>query len=381
MNQYGKILFPALAAMMLSACVSSELKEAQELNNRRCINSIKFPTTVRLQYTLKRGADPNLKDLYGVPILINAAAANKPEHVQLLLDCGANVHAADPDGETAVFSAASSGNIDILKMLMAKGASLNGKGRNGRTPAMEAARLGKFEMLKFLLDQGADLNAVDNDNAGLAAYAATAPVNAIEQLKFLESKGLRVDLNQPSLMGSPFLRALYFDKVETALKLLPGMNDFDKNDSMKEIGKIAAYYAISHNSMDLLKALVAKKLPLNYKEPFSFRFVTVMKIDGLYKLAARNDIIDKRYTPLMYACIFSRAEMVEFLVDSGANPFVLSMEGQVAQDYAKDRATLEMMERKEKEWKNKYYTKKQKQPGLIIERDKSIKRDTILSPN
>lgn len=372
-----KILFPMLAAVLFSGCVSTEEKKAQELNNRRLIYALEYPGTARLKLTLDRGGDPNFKDKYGVPALVKAVALNKMEHVKMLLDRGADVNAADPDGETAVFPAVSNNNRKLLDLLISKGASVKVRGRNGKTPAMEAARLGHFDMLKYLLEKGCDINAVDDNTAGLAAYAATAPVKAIEQLKYLEKNGIKADVQNTELMGSPFLRALFFDRVKTALYLLPKMQNLNADRRMKEIGRLAVYYAIAHNRIDLLKALIDKKVELNYNEPFYYKFVKKIDVKGVYKLAARNDVIDKRYTPLMYACIFGRVDMIKLLIYSGANPMIENNEGQKAMAYAKDSATSATIKKLTKEWYTARLENKKKTSGLVIEKDTSIKRASI----
>ena len=147
---------------------------------------------------------------------------------------------------------------------------------------------------------------------------------------------------------------------------------------MKEIGKIAVFYAISHNKLEMVKKLVEKKLVLNYKEPISYKMANLLNVNGIYKLAARNNLINKGYTPLMFACIYGHPEIVEFLIDSGANPFIESMEGQQAADYAKDLATSQMIKRKAEAFHKKQLTDKIEQKGLVIEKDESVKRATIL---
>ena len=233
-------------------------------------------------------------------------------------------------------------------------------------------------MLKFLCEKGADLSGKDNSGADITVYAASAEQNGVEILKFLEEKGIHVNFRNSRESLSPFLKALSFQRVATAKYLLDKMPALDSSDEMKEVGKAAAFFAISENEIELVKALVAKGLQLNYKEPFSYRFAKLINVDGVYKLAARTDVIDRGYTPLMYACSYGHPEIVEFLMDSGADPFVESLEGQTASDYAKDAATSQMIERKTKELRKKYLKNKIEQKGLIIEKDKSIKRSTIL---
>lgn len=371
------ILLPSFVLVLLTGCLSTAEKQAIEQNNRRMINSIQYPATARLKYTLDRGADPNLKDQYGVPVLFRAVAAKRMEHLKMLLDHGADLHAVDQDGETVIYAAVATNDIKIVDTLIKKGVSVNVRNKIGKTPAMEAARLGYIDMLKFMIDKGADINAVDDNTASLAAYAASSDKNAMEMLKYLESKGIKIDLDNTSLYGSPFLRALFYNRVDTASRLLPKMQKLDANDRMKQIGKLAAYYAIAHNEIGLLNLLIKRNLELNYNEPLYYKIVNQLKVDGIYKLAARNDVIDKRYTPLMYACIFGRTAMVQLLIDSGANPLVENNEGRIAQDYAKDNATARLIEKKTKEYQSKYLGNKTKQKGLTIEQDKSVRRATI----
>jgi hypothetical protein len=147
---------------------------------------------------------------------------------------------------------------------------------------------------------------------------------------------------------------------------------------MRQIGRLAAYYAISHDRIDFLKALIDKKLELDYVEPFTYKAIKFFNVDGVYKLAARNDVINKRYTPLMYACIFGKTEMIQLLLDSGANPIIENNEGMIAQDYAKDHASARVITKATKDWKKKYLLDKRSGKGLIIDKDNNIKRATIL---
>lgn len=51
---------------------------------------------------LDRGYDPNLRDVVGDTILMNAAWVAAGEIVRLLLECGADVNARGMDGKTAL---------------------------------------------------------------------------------------------------------------------------------------------------------------------------------------------------------------------------------------------------------------------------------------
>lgn len=62
-------------------------------------------------------------------------------------------------------------------------------------------------------------------------------------------------------------------------------------------------------------------------------------MEGVYKFFARNGIIDRNYTPLMWAARYSRPEIAEYLVLQGSDVMAISNEEMNALDYANDTAT------------------------------------------
>ena len=78
---------------------------------------------------------------------------------------------------------------------------------------------------------------------------------------------------------------------------------------------------------------------LNKTLPLAFRAARLINVDGAYKFLARNNVIDRGYTPLMWAAIRSRPEIAEYLVLQGSDVNALSNEGENALDYANDTAT------------------------------------------
>ena len=79
---------------------------------------------------LEYGANPNICDASGTPVIVNAAKQNKIDVISTLLKYGANPNAMDSEGKTAVFHTK---NAPILKKLIDAGADMNAVDCTGKT--------------------------------------------------------------------------------------------------------------------------------------------------------------------------------------------------------------------------------------------------------
>ena len=80
---------------------------------------------------------------------------NLPE-IERLLDAGVNVNAADDMGFTCLMDAAAREFIEAINLLVEKGADVNAVFFDGTTALMWAAECGNVESVRVLLDKGAD---------------------------------------------------------------------------------------------------------------------------------------------------------------------------------------------------------------------------------
>ncbi len=67
---------------------------------------------------LSSGADPNVRDSYGVTPLMETVDAGEAETVRMLLDYGADPSITDASGRTALSIARSNGFDEISQMLI-----------------------------------------------------------------------------------------------------------------------------------------------------------------------------------------------------------------------------------------------------------------------
>jgi ankyrin repeat protein len=151
---------------------------------------------------IKSGADPKAPlSSSGDTALMMASRTGKTDAMRVLLEAGSEVNAKESwGGTTALMWAVAEGHADAARMLIAAGADVNarsayvaaanGRGFEGRTPIanrsetkseefasgwltplMFAARDGNLELTRILADAGADVNAVAGDGKTALALA------------------------------------------------------------------------------------------------------------------------------------------------------------------------------------------------------------------
>jgi ankyrin repeat protein len=155
-----------------------------------------------LDRLLKAGADPNASlTPAGDTALMMAARTGNVESLRVLVEAGANVNVRETwGGTTPLMWAVSEGHAEAARLLMAAGADVsarshyvaaaNGRGFEGRTPVanradsraedfasgwltplMLAAREGHLDLTRILVAGGADVNAVAGDGKTALALA------------------------------------------------------------------------------------------------------------------------------------------------------------------------------------------------------------------
>ena len=97
--------------------------------------------------------------------------------------------------------------------------------------------------------------------------------------------------------------------------------------------------AIDRNKLDWVKLLTERGVDLHNSLSLAYKATEVLNMEGVYKFFARNGIIDRNYTPLMWAARRSRPEIAEYLVLQGSDVMAISNEEMNALDYANDVAT------------------------------------------
>ncbi len=105
-------------------------------------------------YLLKQGADPNIRDMEGLTMLMRAANLNKTEWVRLLLAHGVRPETTTDDGDTALHYAAREDCGDTIRLLLSDkrvNKLVTTPNEEGLTPVSLAITHGRWENLNLLL--------------------------------------------------------------------------------------------------------------------------------------------------------------------------------------------------------------------------------------
>jgi ankyrin repeat protein len=141
-------------------------------------------STARL--VISKGADVNALDRQKRPVLEAAREGPKDAYegfVKFLIDNGANVDVKDSRGMPVLLQASEDGYEGVSKLFLEAGASLTKKRTDGTTVVHSAAKKGHTEVIRLLVEKGAHLDTRDNNmNTALNFAAAGGHTEVIRVL-------------------------------------------------------------------------------------------------------------------------------------------------------------------------------------------------------
>ncbi|XP_065559577.1 putative ankyrin repeat protein RF_0381 [Artemia franciscana] len=168
-----------------------------------------------LQKQLRKGADPNLKDLKDrkeYTALHYAAERGRLDICQLLLNNRGDPNIQDFLKRTALHFAALRGTLDVCQLLLSNRADPNIKDLNKKTALHYAAAIGTLDVCQLLLSNGADLNLKDSSKQTALHYAAKKGTLDVCQL-------LLSNWADPNLKDSSKKTALHYAAEEGTLDI------------------------------------------------------------------------------------------------------------------------------------------------------------------
>ena len=140
--------------------------------NRLLVNAVQDGDLAKLRALLKDGADPDVRNAQGEPVLL--MAAYKPHGLRIvkeLLKAGADVNAADRDKNCPLIVSVRDENLSVVRELVRQGANINARNSDGDTPLTNAACWGSERVVRFLLAHSANPNLRDGMNISAAELA------------------------------------------------------------------------------------------------------------------------------------------------------------------------------------------------------------------
>ncbi|KKY28458.1 putative ankyrin repeat domain containing protein [Phaeomoniella chlamydospora] len=363
-----------LVEELLDSGVSPEAVTEVNLLTQAILNA--DPATVRL--LLLFGANPNRLDSDSSTPLLVATDMSAIEVVKLLLKYGGDPNlCAGPEEETPLATAVRTGKIDLAQtylqhrgdtnMIMPKGDSVfikainktapiqlidclltfgadpNGKTKEGKTPLFEAITIQRVDIVTLLLDKGAKPNlagpkhplwpstynasvlkvliargALCKMTPGIMELATS--LNNIDSISILLKAGVDPNIKKDGVY-TPLCSAIRDDRQDIVTLLLN--NGADPNIPASEY---PAFKCITHDRLHFLPQLVAAGVDLN--EPTGIIETAVAhgnKDAVLYLLREAVDVNARNATgstPLTTAIVNNSEELVDLLLEHGANPTI-----------------------------------------------------------
>ncbi|XP_018907926.2 uncharacterized protein [Bemisia tabaci] len=214
-----------------------------------------------------------------------ATFQNDVKRVQMLIRSGVDINQRESTFHfTPIFLAIFNENLRIVKMMVQAGADLNVKAKFNMTPLCCAVETGNINMVTRLLDLGANIEAKDEKNNSLVHTAASCGLP--EMIKFLIERGLSVNCRNDN-DETPLHKAVRNEQKEAVKMLLTHGAD---------VNVVASY---------IPDEIPEDSLNQESEEGFLAKFKEIRQ--------------DKYCTTLIIAVIKKRIDLVEILIQAGAD--------------------------------------------------------------
>jgi ankyrin repeat protein len=238
--------------------------------------------------------------------IVEAALLGRADDVRRFLADGTPVDFANESGMTALFGAAHRGDISLADELLNRGANVAARDRLGKTPLIVATISLQEEMVRFLLDRGAPINATTDTDKSALSLAVMG--NRDSLVRLLLEHGASLTQKQSGFSGSDSLLSdalfrLEFSKDSDWTVVHTLLDAGDDVNRPGFTGKWPLAWAIELGApVEIIRLLMEKGANINPEpEPGMFRS-------------------ERPITPLMAAAEAGRLDMVELLLDAGADP-------------------------------------------------------------
>jgi hypothetical protein len=339
-----------MAGLLLVAAISSAVEPPDEpitgVNHRYADGSTPLQWAVyngdaaEVARLLDAGADVTLSNNYGASPMTLASEVADTEILRLLLDAGADVDSPNAEGQTALMTVARTGNVAAARLLLEHGATVDARESwGGQTALMWASARRHPEMMELLLANSAEIDARSTtrdyqrhvqaegrpkslDTGGFTPLLYAARENCAACIDVLLANGAEINLPDPDGV-SPLLLAIMNANWDIARQLIDAGADVNQWDIY---GEAPLFTAIGlYTRVNGGRASID---PLNETEGSA---IVQMLLDHganpnmqlFFRPAnVRGSTNTRGSTPLIRAANNGDQEMVELLLEYGADPTI-----------------------------------------------------------
>lgn len=344
--------------------------------NRSLLGTVGSGDAQKVQRLLAQGADVNARDDLGRPVLELAARVGDYAVTRELLERGAEIDRVSNYG-TALTEGAEAGHVAIVRLLLDRGADVN-RANGYTTPLISALKgaVGAEPMDLYSNMVSIQTQVVPNTPANRKAAEAMARADVAkvertmaqqEQTRVadLRANGMqivrlllerRVDVNAQIKDGSTALMAAARTGSEAAVTLLIAHGA--RTDAKTADGQTFLMFAAQSHSATLVNLFLTHGSDVNARDERGYTALIMAVLshnpEGAKSLVAQGADVNAKNvygdTPLTMAETWqgSEVEMVQFLLDHGADPEMKDGQGrsplQRAREY-KNQALINLLKK------------------------------------
>ncbi|WP_316635295.1 ankyrin repeat domain-containing protein [uncultured Flavobacterium sp.] len=332
------------------------------------------------KFLLTKKADINAVNAVGHSALFLACAHNNEEMALLLIENGANVNIGKDDSGTSALQWALAYDLnDVSLKLINKGADLNtfstetGRSvlmdaffsdsikpvvahriidlggnvrfvdsKNKETPLMWACRKNDTTSVKKMIKKGANVNLESDRGYTALEFAAGNAVQDAGLLRYLVSKGAKINSE-----NVPLVDAVYSGSLEKVKFLVENGADVNKRKAMNGISPLFEAGFNTHYNIAVYLINNGADVNIENFDGESVLYHSLTSFKGSYEIvkllidkgANVNFINNDKSTALMKAAEYNLPDIVQLLIEKGANKEGVNVYGKTAKMYAEESAT------------------------------------------
>nr|XP_018908702.1 PREDICTED: uncharacterized protein LOC109038183 [Bemisia tabaci] len=245
----------------------------------------KFASLKIVSTLLKHGVD--IQASTKVNPLHYASARSHIKVTELLIKSGIDVNSKDASGRTPLHTAAHFGDVDIVRLLIKHKAMVNTQCVSGFTPLHLAVVSGNIAIIDVLIRNGADVNIKNSDGTTAIHFAALNGCQEAGSILISNNADINIKTNNNT---APLQTAIKVGHLNI-VKLFFNVSNANKAEYFNELG--ALHLAAEVGNKEITEFLIAIGASVNLK----FR----------------------SHGPLIHAVKCNCVEIVELLLDHGAN--------------------------------------------------------------
>ena len=297
-----------------------------------------------VEQLLSKDPDINIQNNDGWTALMSACRCKHHQIVELLLNKDPDINVQNNAGVTALMFACANGYHSVLELLLSKDPDINIQNNSKATALMLASRYGHHQVIELLLDNDPDINIQNND--GWTALMFASYRGHLQVVELLLSKEPDINIQNNFGWTALMFASCYGHHHIVELLLLSrdtNINIHSEKYDLSIDNIISAFTVACYEGHSSIVIFLTKKLKFLSSDE---RELLVAAAEGdigtlvsmLFEVGmSPNTSLVGGMTPLMIAASCGHIDIVDTLIQAGADVNKTNDEGKTALDILSDK--------------------------------------------